>query len=132
MQRTLGGPVRVPKPLDRLGPAGNHLDLVEHEHESARRPFRLASSVYPLPDEPLLVPHAGREGRIRRRQDWRRSEGWGIWLVNRDVAARLIDLRKRLTNSDGLPGLTRPEDGYDPPGRLGKAAQHRSDLGALE
>ena len=95
-------------------------------------PFRLAPRVHPLPDEPLLVPYAGRKDRIVRKFGWRHIEGRRIRLVDRDVAARLLNLPKRLPNAGGLPGLTRTEDGDDPAGHPGEPTKQRVDLGALK
>ena len=67
-----------------------------------------------------------------RKFGWRHIEGRRIRLVDRDVAARLLNLSKRLTNAGGLPGLTRAEDGNDPAGRPGEPAEQRGDLGALK
>ena len=55
-----------------------------------------------------------------------------IRLVNGYVAAWLFELQKRLTDTGGLPCLTRPEDCDDPAGRFAKAAEQRADLGAVK
>ena len=59
-------------------------------------------------------------------------EGRRIRLVDRDVAARLLNLPKRLPNAGGFPGLTRTEDGDDPAGHPGEPTKQRVDLGALK
>ena len=86
------GAVGIPQTLDRLGPPGNLLNLVEDQHVSTSQLFRLAPGFFPLPHQPIRVPHLGKREDCLGRVGWNAESG-RIGFVNGQVTAPEVDPR---------------------------------------
>ena len=124
--------VGVPQPLDGLGPPGNLLDLVEHQHGAGWGLLGFPARRLPAPYQPVGVACAGDIQGIHERCVRQRVQRPVVACVRRVVAPRQTDPLQRLSDDRRLAGLPRPEDGLDQPRPGLQTLAEDFDLGAVE